>query len=82
MQVILHWQGPKAERCLQCYIGLWEQSTTNKHVVELCKCPVNYDTLWNMAMEADRAALYRAAMTDHNKYAEALGDDVSTFGLY
>ena len=74
MQVILHWHGPKAERCLDCYVGLWEQSKSDSNTVQLCGCPKDYDTLWNLAMDADRAALYRAAVQDHAKYGSTLAD--------
>lgn len=72
MQVILHWHGPKAERCLDCYVGLWEQSKSDSNIVQQCNCPEDYDTLWNLAMDADRAALYKAAVQDHVKYASTL----------
>lgn len=83
-QVILHWHGPKAERCLDCYVGLWEQSKSDSNIVQLCNCPKDYDTLWNLAMDADRAALYRAAIQAHDKYANILGDkhDSATLAAY
>lgn len=74
LQVILHWHGPKAERCLDCYVGLWEQSKSDSNIVQQCNCPKDYDTLWNLAMNADRAALYKAAVQDHAKYADTLDE--------
>ena len=84
MQVILHWHGPKAERCLACYLGLWEQSKTGSNIIQLCNCPFDYDLLWNLAMATDQAALYRAAVQDHAKYVNTLGDarDSAAFAAY
>ena len=82
MQVILHWHGPKAERCLNCYVGLWEQSKSDSSIVEQCNCPSAYNTLWNLAMDADRAALYKAAVQDHAKYASTLGDNSTILAAY
>lgn len=82
MQVILHWHGPKAERCLNCYIELWEQSKSDKSIVQQCGCPSAYDTLWNLAMDADQAALYRSAVQDHAKYADTLDDEIATLAAY
>lgn len=71
--VIIHWHGPKPERCLSCYISLWEESQTNKDVVKKCNCPDAYNYLWNMGMEADRAELYIKLVKDHAKYASTIG---------
>lgn len=81
-KVILHWHGPKAERCLNCYIELWEQSKSDKSIVQQCGCPSAYDTLWNLAMDADQAALYRSAVQDHAKYADTLDDEIATLAAY
>lgn len=72
LQVIVHWHGPKPERCLKCYIALWEQSKNNEEAIELCQCDSGYDYLWNMAMEADSARLYRKAFRDYTTYAKII----------
>ena len=80
--MIIHWHGPKPERCLNCYISLWEEIKTSKDVIKQCKCPSGYNHLWNLAMEADRAALYKKLVRDHAKYASVTGDDPAMLGSY
>ncbi|KAL0017739.1 hypothetical protein WJX77_009495 [Trebouxia sp. C0004] len=70
--VIVHWHGPKPERCLKCYIALWEQSKENEDAIKFCKCDRGYDYLWSMAMEADSAGLYRKAVRDYTTYAKII----------
>lgn len=72
--VIVHWHGPKPERCLNCYIEHWQESMTNSTAVEECHCPSAYNTLWNMAIINDKAALYKQLVQDQVAYSMAAGD--------
>ena len=80
--VITHWQGPKPERCLNCYINHMEKSKTDKNAfVTGCKCPESYNALWQMAVEADGGRLYVKLLHDQDKYAIAAGDSAK-IGAY
>lgn len=71
--VIVHWHGPKPERCLDCYMEHLEGSLTDKTAIAPCNCPFAYNYLWEMAIDSDRAALYRRLVLDHQKYSTAAG---------
>lgn len=71
--VIVHWHGPKPERCLDCYFQHFEASLTDKAAVVPCNCPYSYNTLWNMAIDSDKAGLYRRLVLDQHKYSKAAG---------
>lgn len=79
--VIVHWHGPKPERCLKCYFEHVEASKTNENAVAPCNCPDSYDHLWNMAVDSDGAALYRRLIRDHHKYSVAAGVHASLIAI-
>lgn len=78
--VLVHWQGPKPERCLNCYITHREESKTD-HNVKACPCPEAYTILWHHAMEADEGRLYMHMIKNQNEYARVAGDS-SVIGAY
>ena len=69
--VLVHWHGPKPERCLNCYLKFLEQSLTNKTAIAPCNCPYEYNHLWGLAIDNDKAGLYRHLVQDQNKYSGA-----------
>ena len=82
MQVIVHWHGPKPERCLRCYSGLENELKINREYITECGCPEPYNTLWFMAVDADGAGLYKKLIRDHDKYASMIPDDHVYLGSY
>ena len=71
--VLVHWHGPKPERCLNCYIAHREESKTD-HDVTPCSCPDAYNIIWHRAMEADGGDLYVRLIRDQDRYAKLAGD--------
>ena len=69
--VIVHWHGPKPERCLGCYVEHLEESLTNKDAVAPCNCPYAYNYLWGMAVDNDKAGLYERLIRDQKSYSTA-----------
>ena len=65
--VLIHWHGPKPERCLDCYIAHREESKTD-HDVQACSCPEAYNIIWQRALTADGGNLYVQLMKDQDRY--------------
>ena len=57
---IVHFHGPKPNRCLPCYLDKG-RSTQD------CHCP-HYDKLWQQAMAADGGAYYWHLLEAYRKY--------------
>ena len=69
--VIVHWHGPKPERCIKCYIEHLKQVNIDKDAILQCPCPF-YDHLWKMAMVADEGNMYKSLLRDYEAYHERI----------
>ena len=77
--VIVHWHGPKPERCLPCYLEHRSEFEADNKVHETaCDCPDGYNELWRRAMVGDGGGLYAKMLHDQARYAVAAGESKVT----
>ena len=69
--IIVHWHGPKPDRCIRCYIDQLEQFKADSDALLQCQCPF-YDHLWKMAMVADEGKMYMRLLRDYKAYHEGV----------
>ena len=64
---IVHFHGPKPERCLPCYLE-WGRGLNG--TTAPCDCR-HYDRLWWQAIESDGGAYYEQLLQQFRRYQRA-----------
>ena len=77
--VIVHWHGPKPERCIKCYIQHLEQSMADKVAMISCQCHAGYDLLWERAKLKDEGNMYLKLFHDYETHDLMTGNSASLF---